>query len=435
MMNWVKLSCLLLAMAMLLSLAACAHTTGEWPEPTPEPQATETPAEIRELVSPEYPKEELLPAFERAGLDAFASRSLPVLFSELAGENRVYSPMNIYTALAMLAEVTDGSSREELLALLGYGSMEALRNDVKALWEASCREGDYLSVLPGASLWLRNDAEYKQEALDNLATYDYASAFSGTMGSEDYDRQLRDWVNERTKHLLERQAEGLSLPPDTLIALVTTLYFKGSWADEFPESLTEREPFHADKGDVETDFMHRTNETFYYRGADFGAIRLPMFGGAGMWLLLPDEDSSLQALIDGGEATALLCADGDWEDSVRAKVSISLPRFDIGGEFSLIEALQALGISAVFDPNRSDFSPLTEELGLSVTEAKHAARVKIDEKGCEAAAFTEIVVARSAAMQPELEKIDFICDRPFLFAVTGSEGQLLFIGAVNDPGK
>ena len=91
-----------------------------------------------------------------------------------------------------------------------------------------------------------------------------------------------------------------------------------------------------------------------------------------------------------------------------------------------------MGVKDVFDPNASDFSPLSDKQ-LMVSDAEHAARVIIDEKGCEAAAFTAIMVAEGAEWNPEEPpEMDFVLDRPFLFAVTGRD-SVLFLGAISDP--
>ena len=57
-------------------------------------------------------------------------------------------------------------------------------------------------------------------------------------------------------------------------------------------------------------------------------------------------------------------------------------------------------------------------------------RVKIDEEGVAAASYIEIIGA-GAAMPPD-EIIDFVLDRPFIFAVTKSQIPL-FAGTVNMP--
>ena len=71
--------------------------------------------------------------------------------------------------------------------------------------------------------------------------------------------------------------------------------------------------------------------------------------------------------------------------------------------------------------------------GVFVSSAAHAARVKIDEEGCEAAAYTVEYTSNTAAPMAPEEEIDFVLDRPFLFAITGNDGLPLFVGVVNVP--
>ena len=422
-----RMICLALSLMMLAALAAC----GAQPQPEQTAKPQQPAGEIKALAAPVYPTDRHWSEERLSGSDYFTEQSVSVMLAGLNGGNRVYSPLNIYMALGMLAEITDGESREQVLALLGSDNIEALRAEVKAIWESEYRDDELLTVLPAASVWLRDGEDYKQDALKHLAEDFYASAFSGPMGDESYNRALRDWVNERTNHLLEEQAEGLKMSSDTVIALLTTLYFKGAWSDEFSESATESETFHAEAGDKEADFMRGTRTMYYYRGERFGAVYLSMNGPAGMWLILPDEGTSLQELIDSGEAAAFLSGRSDW-DREKYIVHLSLPKFDVSVDMSLIDALQAMGVKDVFDPNASDFSPLSDKQ-LMVSDAEHAARVIIDEKGCEAAAFTAIMVAEGAEWNPEEPpEMDFVLDRPFLFAVTGRD-SVLFLGAISDP--
>lgn len=37
------------------------------------------------------------------------------------------------------------------------------------------------------------------------------------------------------------------------------------------------------------------------------------------------------------------------------------------------------------------------------------------------------------AARPPQEEMDFILDRPFIFAITGTDGVVLFMGVVNQP--
>ena len=160
-----------------------------------------------------------------------------------------------------------------------------------------------------------------------------------------------------------------------------------------------------------------------------------------MWFLLPDDGITPEELLGDDEAMEFLLfhngsggtADQDWSNQKYLTVHLSVPKFDVASDLDLIPGLQKLGVTDVFDDTVSDFTPMTSDTDeVYVSEAKHAARVKIDEEGCEAAAYTVLMMRAGAAMPPE-EEIDFTLDRPFLFAVTGSDGLPLFVGVVNAP--
>ena len=107
---------------------------------------------------------------------------------------------------------------------------------------------------------------------------------------------------------------------------------------------------------------------------------------------------------------------------------MAIPKFDVTASQDLKETLMSLGVTRMFT-GAADFSNLTDEDGVYVSSATHDARVKIDEKGCEAAAFTVMMFSKTA-MPPD-ERMEFRVDRPFLFIVTGIDGLPMFIGTVN----
>lgn len=112
-------------------------------------------------------------------------------------------------------------------------------------------------------------------------------------------------------------------------------------------------------------------------------------------------------------------------------VDLSVPMFDVALDMDLTEKLKKMGITDVFDPTISDFSPMTDDTEAYLSQAKHAARIAIDEEGVTAAAYTDMM-ANGAAAPPE-EKVDFTLDRPFVFAITGADGLPLFVGIVHQP--
>ena len=366
-------------------------------------------------------------------LDAFLSASTVQFLAGAGNGNRIYSPLNVYMALSMLAETTGGDSREQILDLLGVDSIETLRQRVSALWRDNYRDDGVVTTVLADSLWLRSGMTYSQDVLDTLARDYYASSFSGEMGSAEYDQALRDWINEQTGGLLREQADGLSMDPETVLALASTVYFKAAWSRGF--SSTERDVFHAPTGDVETDFMRRSAQGTYCWGEHFAAVRLDFQEGGSMWLVLPDEGYTVDELLENGEAMDFLLADKlRYSDSKHLTVNLSMPKFDASSDLDLVEGLKELGVTDVFDDTVSNFEPLgaATDRPLAVSQVRHAARVKVDEEGCEAAAYT-VIMTEVSSIAPPGDEVDFILDRPFIFSITGDSGLPLFVGVVNQP--
>lgn len=369
-----------------------------------------------------------------AALTHWFTTSIPALMQNAGKENRVCSPLNIYMALSMLAAVTGGETRQQILDALGAESLDALQKQAAQLWaENSWDDGLVTSTLAN-SIWLRDGYNYNSETLQTLGEDFYASAFSGEMGSDTYNNILRDWINEHTGNLLAEQAGKLELNADTVLALVSTLYYSASWHDKFSSAATTQDVFHAPNGDVSTDFLHSSDSNTVYYGDGFSAIGLSLENSGRMWLLKPDEGVDAAELLQNEDTLGFLLANGEWSQTQRAIVNLSLPKFDVSSDLDILDTLAQLGMTDVLDGIKSDFTPLTAANdSLALTQAKHAARVKIDEDGCEAAAYTILSVCETAAMPPE-EIVEFTLDEPFLFAITGADGLPLFAGIVNQVG-
>lgn len=359
--------------------------------------------------------------------------ALTAQFLSGAGEeNAVLSPVNIYMALAMLAELTDGESRAQLLDLIGSQDIEAVREQAQAIWRACSMDVEEIQCVLASSVWLRDDQGYVQETMDTLANTYYASSYRGEMGSGEINRAIQSWLNEQTRGLLKEQAATIETDPLTVLLLATTIYYSAQWTDEFNEERNYTDVFHAPSGDVDAEYMYSGRFMDYYSGDGWGAVRLPLRGGNGMWFILPDEGVSMDALLQNEDVMRLMSA-GEADGGEYARVYFSVPKFDIASQLDLTEGLMELGVADVFDPDVSDFTPMTTDtdVPIYVSEATHAARVKIDEEGVEAAAFT--VLDAPTSMAPSDEEIYFTLDRPFLFAISSQDGLPLFAGVVNRP--
>ena len=347
------------------------------------------------------------------------------------GQNPVYSPLSLYLALAMTTELTDGNSRQQILDLLGVTNMEHLRKLASALWNANYRDDGTVTSRLASSIWLNEDVEFIQQTMDTLADTYYTSSFQGRMGSAALNSDLQRWINDQTGGLLADFSSNLELDPNTVLALVTTLYFSAKWDRLFTEENNTVETFHGAAADVETEFMNRKIEGSYYWGDCFSAVVNPFEAGGSMWLILPDEGVSMDELLADSQFSDFLAQGTLWENRTAMKVNLSLPKFDISSQLDLIDGLKSLGVTDVFDYQISDFSPTMQNADeLFLDKVLQTGRVIVDEKGVEASSYTIVNVAPGAA-PPPTEEIDFVLDRPFLFIIKSETGQFLFTGVVN----
>jgi serpin B len=103
---------------------------------------------------------------------------------------------------------------------------------------------------------------------------------------------------------------------------------------------------------------------------------------------------------------------------------VIIPKFDFtySGDKTILETLKELGIEDAFGA-KADFSGISES-ATYVSDVIHKARIKMDEKGAEAAAVTVIGAKEYAAPLNE-----FFADHPFVFAIRETSTKaILFLG-------
>jgi len=176
--------------------------------------------------------------------------------------------------------------------------------------------------------------------------------------------------------------------------------------------------------------MHLKEKFKYHNSEKSQVLELPYKDDEmSMLVLLPKDVNGLKDVENTLTAellnTILLKM---WEP----KVDVYLPRFEITwGTVSLKDALTALGMPDAFDPEKADFSGITGQKDLFISDVFHKAYVKVNEEGTEAAAATFLEVKKSAS--PELV---FRADHPFLFLIRDNRsGSILFIGRLVNPAE
>jgi len=366
----------------------------------------------------------------KTGLQSFFTDGNYEFLRVSNNENRLWSPVNAYIGLAMTTELTEGETRQQVYDILGVEDAEELRKQVSAVWESVYQDNSHEICVLANSLWIEKGLQYNQDAMDALAYHYYASVYQGDLGSEKINKDIVAWINNNTGKFLKDSTKGISLSPETIMALYSTLYFQAKWSDEFNKNNNTEGMFHSPAGDTQAEYMNKKlKQMDYYWGETFSAVNLGLKNGCGMWFILPDEGKSVNdVLIDGTYMDMVLS--NNYENSKYMKVNLSVPKFDVSSTMDLSEGLKNMGATSVFTENVAEFTKLTADSPIYLTEANQSVRVQIDEEGVKAAAYIELPGAGSA--EPPDDIIDFVLDRPFLFVIT-NDNIPLFAGCVNNP--
>ena len=238
---------------------------------------------------------------------------------------------------------------------------------------------------------------------------------------------INAWVSGQTKNKINDLLPGGSITDATRFVLVNALYFYGSWAHPFDANGTTFRKFHTLAGTtVDALAMHGHFNVMYKAGNDYSVAELPYEAEQlRMTIVLPatEKFETVRGQVSGAWLDAAV------RDLSPTTLEVQLPKFDVTtGSFSLMQGLRALGMKLAFTP-QADFSGITTDTALSISDVLQKAFISVDQSGTEAAAATAVGgLATSAAPTPT----PFIVDRPFLFFIRDATGAVLFSGQVVD---
>jgi serpin B len=355
------------------------------------------------------------------------------------GENVFISPLSAGLAFGMLYNGATGATRKAMQETLGLGDagadLEAVNRASLALLEAMAAEDVELAV--GNSLWVREGVRFAPDFLARNRAFYRAEVEAVDFASPSAVERMNAWASRSTKGTIPTVAEH-PLDPSLVLMLVSAVYFKGRWAQEFEPGSTAPQAFHLEDGSTrQTPMMTRQGGYGHLKSDGFTAVRIPYCGGRfAMYVFLPDSGTTLAALRETMNADTL----GLWMQRFgQAEVQLTLPRFTARGSYDLEGPLRALGMAPVFDPARAELLAIAApgSLGarkLFVSRAQQRTFVEVNEEGTRAAAVTdEIVTADTSDTEPVVR---FVADRPFFVAIRDDRTRaLLFVGQFVAPAR
>lgn len=380
-------------------------------------------------------------------LQLFYRQIIQDVLSQEKNDAPVCSPACMVLCLDILAEMSSGKTRKQILNAVGMKDAVSFSEFVDAMWHVETADDEGGTCLLSNSIWLNQQKEKekkdkecgRQVELEKDFELEHTDIFAGEMGSVSMNQALREWLNERTGGKLQDRVSSVYLSPDTLAALFSTLYFKAGWVEKFDVDETRPAIFHGEDRDGTCQLMRDDQRMLYFRGDRFEAVDLDLTClGKDMFLILPDKNASVDTVLKSESFYQLLEKGEEYPTADRAKVKLYLPRIQAEAKIDLISYLKKEGILDAFDAQAADFSTLTKKMDRSnsaspfyVSAANHCVHLEWDESGVEGAAYTEIEMFGAAPLSKK-RAIVFRLDRPFIYLIRSYEGTILFAGAVRN---
>jgi serpin B len=366
----------------------------------------------------------------RQSLWAFAGKTSGAALEAEPYNNSLYSPLSLYYALAMLEAGAAGGTKEDLRTLMAAGDAD-IGKELSNLYAlmAGAREGSIEQV--ANALWIKEellankDEGLKADWLDQMANHFYASAFAVDFTDPDTSEKMSRWVEEQTHGKIKPEIDVSD--PLLLLVLMNTLYFKAEWIDRFDPDLVNG-PFYGERTmNLEASYLSRLFKQHPAVRTDrFVSTSVQLKSGSIDFILPASGVSPENLLEDPSFLTDLRKTEPDFYD-----IDFKLPQFTYKNKINILEKMDGLGLTAMVTDN-PDFSAMYEG-EIWVDGISQEAFIALDEKGIEAASYTEIAMVGSAPPQ-ETEVIEIHLNRPFIYVISDQAGAPLFVGIIRNPG-
>lgn len=351
-------------------------------------------------------------------------------------ENFMVSPLSLKAALALLVFWAEWETKEQLLKAMDFKNEEEMlvrydsvkraeiipeddtsdnesSEDIRNIYYTEPKDTAYSIA---NSIWHNKawDWEFKEEYIDLVKWRLNAELWEGI--NEELLLKINSWVSEKTQWLIKEIIEKID--SSTPAILINAIYLKSSRYDEFKE-LWNRDFTTIDWKIEQKEMMERTSHFGYYEDSNTQLVSVPMRWNINMAFILWNAgniNNKLQNLTHEYD------------------VDVIIPKIEIENSFDKGELVDYLTEEWVVDCfwSTANLSKMYKNSinKRYVWDIIQKTKLKLDEKGVEAAAVTAIVMESNwmYGVKEEPKKKLFKADKPFSFIIYqgGENPEIIF---------
>uniref|UniRef100_A0A8C1IHM4 Thyroxine-binding globulin n=1 Tax=Cyprinus carpio TaxID=7962 RepID=A0A8C1IHM4_CYPCA len=367
--------------------------------------------------SPQPPISDKLPSLIKMNNDfAFHLYKRLVEMPEYQSKNIFFSPFSVSMALSELCLGAGGETKEQLLTGIGHNSSVFSTEEMHQMFHSLLEEIDQrtgVDIDVGSALYASDKLKVLPEFLKEIKEFYHSDGFTVDFSVKETLDKINTYVKEKTHGKIDQAVDDLE--SDTLMFLLTYIYFKGKWDMPFNPSKTSQSRFHVDaETTVPVQMMHQYKSLKVYYDVELTSkvLCLDYNDSFSMFLAVPDTDRPAKTIKDLEMAISRQHIE-KWRTAVRKrKTDIFVPKLSLKTTYSLKDILKGMGMADMFS-DRANFTGISEE-NMLISKVLHKASLDIDEKGTTAAAVTTVDF-RPMSYSP-LDTLSF--DHPFMIFIT-----------------
>lgn len=416
----------LLAASMSIIMCSCDSHSNDGIEPTPDP-VPDTPQQMEPTPYTAIPVSDdakvVTDLANGFALELYKTIAEP---ADAAVGNLCISPYSLFISLSMTANGDNGATRDELLRILSAGKCnepDILNSYNRTLLEYLPSVDNLTACRIVNSVWYNPKYSIVPDFAETAMESYHASVFAESPAGKEGMERINDWVASNTGGLMPQL---VTKPKDWCIAMVNAASFKGSWAVEFDEELSEKGKFaNYDKSVGDATFMSMTGMLRYAKTGDAQVIQLDYSNGNyAMDIVLPYKSMDFRTFVTTLDCQKITDALSSFD---LEKVSLRLPKFNTGcHNDNMLGLIKRMGLNSTV----LNHALTGTDFPVEMTDLIHATNLSVDEKGSLAYAAS-LIGGMETDPGPESVPgtITINFDRPFLYLIREtSTGTILFIG-------
>ena len=348
-------------------------------------------------------------------------------------DNIAFSPLNLYSLLDILSLCSDDENvSKQFDSILKIGK-EKRNLNYKNMYETNYFVSDKASIQMYNGMFTSNMYEKNEDLIDDL-TNKYTDVYELDFTKREDLLNMVSWMNQRVNDDDFIKLENLDVQEDSLFYLMSTMYFKSSWAYKYVTRDSFTDLFYQGNNSFEAKYMNHKYIGSVYRYDKYISCYDYYWHGQKIQYLIPiDKNDDIHELIKDKN---FMVEDEEFrlENEYHSDpvIDLTVPKFEISNFIDFTDILINNGLNLVFDSNYNSMNRIfNEDINVYLDWIKQKNEIQFNEDGT---VFKTIAISLGAgAAAPVVNEITINLNQPFIYVIYDTNGLPIQMGNIDNP--